>query len=218
MTHSALHKFLQVTFTVTCALSLVGTMHHANAAEERVDDAADGLTSEEIFEVYKARDLGMNLYAEKKYDEAFPQLMIAATHGLKKAQAQVGVMHLHGLGNVKKDTRFAFGWIGVAAEGRSEREIEKYFKDLWKQIPKEHKASYETVVDRFIEIYGTDATNVDCVHVNAPGSQIRQLQCMLTNSDGRAVSDALRDAARDAEIGGGIGGIGGTPTGGPSGP
>ena len=174
----------------------------------------DGLLStSEIYDIYQAREAGMRLYGEKKYDEAFPHLMTAATHGLKKAQAQLGFMHLHGLGSAKKDTRYAVGWLGVAADGLSEAAIDKYFKSIWDQIPEENVPAYQAVVNTFVAKYGTEANNVECYRANKVGSKIRTVRCDITDPDGRLVSDLIDEMGRDADIG--FEGLGVAPGGAP---
>ena len=159
------------------------------------------LSEPEIYKMYKARELGTLLFGKRKYAEALPHIMTAATHGLRKSQAQLGFMHLHGLGNAKKDTRYAVGWLGVAAEGKSTPEIQHYFEDIWALIPDENVPSYEALVATFVAKFGTEAHNVICRRVNDSGSKITKLRCTLTPADGWLVSDAIDEAHRELYFG-----------------
>jgi hypothetical protein len=217
MTHSIFPRILLATSIVLCAASVIyaQTARAAAQATETADDDRP-LTTAEIMEVYKESELGMRLYGEKKYDEAFPHLMVAAVRGLKRPQAQVGVMHLHGLGPAKKDTRYAIGWLGVAADGLAHPPIEKYFKDIWKQIPEENVPAYESVINTFVARYGTKANNVNCKRVRRVGSKIREVRCMMTDPNGREVTDMMDEIGRGD--GGGVSGFGNVPGGGGAGP
>jgi hypothetical protein len=199
------YKRLLVAPVCLTALLITGPSHAAPS------EPNEGLSTQDVYEVYKARSLGTSLYSAKEYAEAYPHLLIAAKHGLKQAQAQVGFMHLHGLGEAKKDTRLAVGWLGVAAEGTSPREIDEVFDSLWERIPDDNRDSYEKLVDAFIARYGADANGVACRRVHKVGSQIREVRCMLTDRDGRELSDQINDSRADGS--GGIGGVGGAPAG-----
>ena len=217
MTHSIFPRILLATSIVLCAASVIYAQTTRAAAQD--GEAADDdqpLTTVEIMEVYKESELGMRLYGEKKYEEAFPHLMAAAVHGLKRPQAQVGVMHLNGLGPAKKDTRYAIGWLGVAADGLADPSIEKYFKDIWKQIPEENVPAYESVINTFVARYGTRANNVNCKRVNRVGSKIREVRCMMTDPNGREVTDMMDEIGRGD--GGAVSDFGNVPGGGGAGP
>ena len=222
MPNSLIPRTLLITSIVFCA-ALVLHAQTARAADSTGETADEDrpLNTGEIIEVYKERELGMRLYGQQKYEEAFPHLMAAATRGLKRPQAQVGVMHLNGLGNTKKDTRYAIGWLGVAADGTADSNIKKYFKDIWKQIPEENIPAYESVVDTFVARYGTKANNVVCKRERRVGSRIRDVRCTITDPDGRVVSDMLDEAGRGGPLGSDFGGVpgggGGTSSGGPGG-
>jgi hypothetical protein len=216
-------KHLRVlrTALVTSCLVLTGFHHSTLAADEVSTPQTAGDVRAMAGEVYKARALGASLYRDKKYDEAYPYLMTAATHGFKTAQAQLGYMHLGGLGNAKKDTRYAIGWLGVAAEGETDPDIKKLFDDLWKKIPAEQAPAYQKLVDSFVAKYGAAANNVKCARVNKAGSHIRKLRCMIYDPDGRSISDALDDVERtlpgesSGQTLGGRSGAGGGVSGGP---
>ena len=205
MTYSVSPLIVLVISAVVCAAAVVRPMvvHAADTPNQNYEDfvKAPSLTQPEVQKIYKARELGTILYSEKKYAEALPHIMTAATHGLKKSQAQLGFMHLHGLGNAKKDTRYAVGWLGVAAQGKSTPEISHYYEDIWAQIPIEHVPSYESLVQTFVAKFGARAHNVICRRVNDSGSKITKLRCMLTTADGWLVSDAIDEAHREIYFG-----------------
>jgi hypothetical protein len=175
-----------------------------SAAEGATDAAAAAEPGEMTVEalrlqaeaLYKARATGAKLYADKQYEEALPHLTLAAQNGFKTAQAQLGFMHAAGLGGAKQDSRYAIGWLGVAADGVTDPDIKKFFKESWNKIPKEHRPAYQGVVDTFISKYGAEVHNVKCARTNKPGSKIRALQCMIYDPDGRLVTDTLAEVER----------------------
>lgn len=147
-------------------------------------------------DLYQARRDGLSLFADNKFDEAYPLLLEAARGGFKQPQARLGFMHINGLGGAKKDSRYALGWLGVAADGRTEPSIKKMFNDVWKRIPEEHQGSYQKVIDQFVDRYGMDATGMKCRRVNRQGSKIRVLNCTLTDPDGALLTDQWDEANR----------------------
>ncbi len=163
--------------------------------------------------VYKARSEGMRLYADEKYDEAYPHLMLAAQSGLKFPQAQLGFMHVSGLGPAAKDPRLAIGWLGVASAGKTDPSIRKFYKKLLKSVPKDKHPGFQRIVDKFVTNYGTAVNNVQCARVNKAASHIRTLQCTIRDPDGRIVSDIF-EGVQSGQLGAGafdsIGG-GGSP-------
>ncbi len=160
--------------------------------------------------LYRSREKGLKLYAEKKYEEAFPHLMAAAKGGFKMPQAQLGFMHLQGLGGAKKDTRFALGWLGVAADGVTDPSIRNYFNDIWERIPAENQPAYKELVGNFVAKYGADTNDVKCQQVNKVASKIKQLRCMITDPDGRVITDMRDDADRYAFGSGALQSVGGS--------
>jgi hypothetical protein len=195
--------------TVTAAAVLLVASAWSFAASSDAEDKSVGGQRLDAAAVYSARTTGLKLYDEKKYEEAFPHLMIAAKRGFKMPQAQLGFMHQQGLGGAKKDTRYAVGWLGVAASGTTEPSIKNYFDNIWDKIPAEHQGSYEKLVGSFVDKYGAEANDVKCQRVNRPGSQIRVLRCQMLDPDGRILTDTLEDEMR-YELGSGqLDGVGG---------
>ncbi|MCY3884744.1 MAG: hypothetical protein OXG24_07455 [Gammaproteobacteria bacterium] len=131
---------------------------------------------------------GEHYYLTRQYKKAFPYLLASAKRGFKMAQARLGYIYLSGLGGVKKSVPTAIGWIGVAAEPRSDPQIKNYFRRIMKAIPDHLKDEIREIVDAFIEKYGTDATGMSCIHTRVAGTHISQLTCNFKNEF------ALRDA------------------------
>lgn len=170
-----------------------------NANEDATQESTELTVEQQRLQaeaLYKARSMGAKLYAAKNYEEALPHLTLAAQNGFKTAQAQLGYMHAAGLGGAKKDARYAIGWLGVAADGVSDPDIKKFFKQTWNKIPKEHRPAYQDLVDTFIVKFGAEAHNVKCNRTNKSGSKIRSLQCMIYDPDGRLVTDTLEEVER----------------------
>lgn len=131
---------------------------------------------------------GEHYYLTRQYKKAFPYLLASAKRGFKMAQARLGYIYLGGLGGVKKSIPTAIGWIGVAAEPRSDPQIKNYFRKIMRAIPDDLKDEVQEIVDAFIEKYGTDATGMSCIHTRIAGTHISTLTCNFKNEF------ALRDA------------------------
>lgn len=137
---------------------------------------------------HKVNRTGEHYYLTRQYKKAFPYLLASAKRGFKMAQARLGYIYLGGLGGIEKSVPTAIGWIGVAAEPRSDPQIKNYFRRIMKAIPKHLKDDIREIVDAFIEKYGTDATGMSCIHTRVAGTHISQLTCNFKNEF------ALRDA------------------------
>lgn len=131
---------------------------------------------------------GEHYYLTRQYKRAFPYLLASAKRGFKMAQARLGFIYLNGLGGVEKSIPTGIGWLGVAAEPRSDPEIKNYFRKIMRKIPKRLKSQVEEVVEAFVEKYGSDATGMSCIHTRIAGSHISKLTCNFKKEF------ALRDA------------------------
>lgn len=191
---------LQRLLLMICVNVILGVVSFSLAAEESKEM---GLTASfesqrrSIEDVYKARSMGIDYFDHGQYEEAYPLLMTAALHGLKRAQARLGYMHLYGFGPAEKDARYALGWLGVAADGLTEAKIRKVFRDVWKKVPKANRPAVQKLIDKYIASYGTKVNDVKCMRVNKRGSQIRVVECFIEDPDGRLVTDELDRAGRD---------------------
>ena len=162
-------------------------------------------------EIYEANYQGGILYREERYEEAYPLLLLAAQHGLKPAQARVGSMHLHGLGEAEKDPRLIIGWLGVASSGKTDKAFKKVFNEAWDQVPEAQRPNYEKLIDVFAKRYGSQAHGVKCKNVrHFSGQAGMQFSCEFTDDRYGKVEAYDPGGTVDGGIGGsGIGGLGG---------
>lgn len=170
------------------------------AVEEVVveGERVTGLTASERREIYEQLVHGRRLYSNSEYERAFPFLLNTARYGFKGSQARVGYIFLKGLGQVPRDARYAVGWLGVAASGNTEPEIENFFNHLWRRIPERYVPQFEEVVEQFESRYGEDATDVTCELRRPAGSHIKSLACFfnddLTVEQSRLINEMLSEA------------------------
>ena len=132
-------------------------------------------------ELYAAQNKGLSLYGSKEYQEASPHLMLAAQHGLKNAQATLGLMHLTGNG-VDRSAQLGIGWLGVAADGKAGSRIKKTYKDAIESIPKEYRPQFDKIVNAFVSRYGTKAHGVRCEGYKPVGTNVKQYKCHFADS------------------------------------
>ena len=135
------------------------------------------VSQEEIENTYRAKKQGQHLYRAGKYAEAIEYLEFAAQRGFKQPQAQLGSIYLNGLGDVEKDLVQGIGWLGVAAYGETDAEIKKLFDKVWAQLPEQHKAPLQRVVDQFTQRYDGRKTRVVCDLDQRAGTNRRELRC-----------------------------------------
>ncbi len=139
---------------------------------------APSITAQEL---YQAQNIGLSLYGSKDYQEAGPHLMLAAQHGLKNAQATLGLMHLTGNG-VDRSAQLGIGWLGVAADGKAGSRIKKTYKDAIESIPKEYRPQFDKIVNAFVSRYGTKAHGVRCEGYKPVGTNVKQYKCHFADS------------------------------------
>ncbi|MBG73090.1 MAG: hypothetical protein CMQ50_09390 [Gammaproteobacteria bacterium] len=139
---------------------------------------APSITAQEL---YAAQNKGLSLYGSKEYQEASPHLMLAAQHGLKNAQATLGLMHLTGNG-VDRSAQLGIGWLGVAADGKAGSRIKKTYKDAIESIPNEYRPQFDKIVNAFVSRYGTKAHGVRCEGYKPVGTNVKQYRCHFSDS------------------------------------
>jgi len=139
---------------------------------------APSITAQEL---YAAQNKGLSLYGSKEYQEASPHLMLAAQHGLKNAQATLGLMHLTGNG-VDRSAQLGIGWLGVAADGKAGSRIKKTYKDAIESIPNEYRPQFDKIVNAFVARYGTKAHGVRCEGYKPVGTNVKQYRCHFSDS------------------------------------
>ena len=139
---------------------------------------APSITAQEL---YAAQNKGLSLYGSKEYQEASPHLMLAAQHGLKNAQATLGLMHLTGNG-VDRSAQLGIGWLGVAADGKAGSRIKKTYKDAIESIPNEYRPQFDKIVNAFVSQYGTKAHGVRCEGYKPVGTNVKQYRCHFSDS------------------------------------
>lgn len=142
---------------------------------ERIDPFE--LTPTDFERVYSDRRSGTYYFNIGDYEKAYPLLLVAAKNGFKGAQARVGFILIHGLGNVPKSNIRGVGWLGVASDGETAPTYRNYFRKLWKEIPPEHLPMMTEVVDKYRAKFGSDELQVSCDLRSPTKSHIRQLYC-----------------------------------------
>lgn len=148
----------------------------------------DVLHAFQFDDFHEVNRTGEYYYMTRQYKKAFPYLLASAKRGFKMAQARVGFIYLNGLGEVEKSFPTGIGWLGVAAEPRSDPQIKNYYKRIMRKLPKQLRPKVKEVVAAFVERYGPDATGVSCIHTRVAGTHISKLTCNFKKEF------ALRDA------------------------
>ena len=170
-------KQLQTTFRITL-LSVIafGTSQLFAASDSNVE-AADGPGPAEMQEIMQAHITGGQLYRKKKYDEAVEHLTIAAKGGMKRSQAQLGAIHLYGLGGLPQNSKEGLGWLGVAASGVTEPAYRKEFSRVYDAVSDPQKPMVDQLVQVYVSNFGSEATKVSCDQVRRAGTRTSRLVC-----------------------------------------
>ena len=159
------------------------SLHHLLAGfltlAASVASAEEAPRAPTAMEIYSANYQGRILYGEEKYAEAYPLLMLAAQHGLKTAQAQIGILHLNGLGGAQKDPAMIVGWLGTASDGYTDRKFKQSFEEVWDQLPENLRPRMERIKQAFIEHYGADAHGVKCSRKKHFRSTVAKFECFF---------------------------------------
>ena len=148
----------------------------------------DVLHAFQFDDFHEVNRTGEYYYMTRQYKKAFPYLLASAKRGFKMAQARVGYIYLNGLGEVEKSFSTGIGWLGVAAEPRSDPQIKNYFKKIMQKLPENLKSQVKEVVAAYVEQYGPEATGMSCIHTRIAGTHISKLTCNFKKEF------ALRDA------------------------
>ncbi|MCY4096459.1 MAG: hypothetical protein OXG05_15220 [Gammaproteobacteria bacterium] len=124
---------------------------------------------------------GARLYKHRKYKEALPYLLHGAQVGFKMSQARLGTIYLYGLGGVERNVEKGIGWLGVASEPRTSPEIRNMWRKVDAQIPTNYRAHASSLVDKYREMYGVNATGTTCEMVPNTKSFVSRLECSLSD-------------------------------------
>ena len=130
-----------------------------------------------IVQVYDARHRGAMLYRQGRYREAVPFLLAASKRGFKLSQARLADIYLHGRGGVPRDLEAAVGWLGVAAEPKSDGYIRRYYNEVLGELPPAWSTDVEEVVADYRSMYGSHAHRVKCARSGGSSLRIKKLRC-----------------------------------------
>lgn len=131
-----------------------------------------------ITQTYNVRLRGMLLYELGRYEEALPLLLVAAERGFKWPQAMAGDIYLHGRGGVRRDLRYGFGWLGVAASPRTSPQIDSYYRQAIAELPDRMREAAEATVDEYRKRWDSRGWRVSCRRTvsGSPNSVVTSLR------------------------------------------
>lgn len=175
------------------------------AADEKITVTAQrmALTAAERQQLYEELAKARDLYRRNQIKDALPYLERTARNGFKDSQAKMGHILLQGLGDVRRDSLSAVGWLGVASSGRTSPTIRNYFNDIWRRIPERHVPVFEEVVQEYTNKYGAEATGVVCDMTRRAGTHLKTLNCFFEaglDEDARQGSEVRRAHEQQEEL------------------
>ena len=154
-----------------------------------------------IAQVYEAVSRGNELYRQKRYKEALPFLLIASERGFKWAQASAADILLHGRGGVPVDLETGIGWLGVAAQPKTDNSILAFFKESVALLPERFTPeAVDEIVSSYRAQYGSLEHRVACRRQPADPAwslRVKSLRCHFIDE-----ATQCRDVSiEDEEIG-----------------
>lgn len=165
-----------------CLVVVLAAVSRADEVEEvvvigKLDQSSPEVVANWMLDTHLANDRGRALYLQHRYAEAAPYLAAAAKRGFKMAQARLGEILVLGLDGVPQDVAAGMGWLGVAAEGTTMPSVRNRFGELREHVPAALQARLDEVVARYVEQYGSEATEVDCRRYKAAGTHLTKIAC-----------------------------------------
>ena len=127
---------------------------------ERLDPMT--LDLNELEAIYARKQIAATQFKQGNYAEAFPTLLSLAKQGFVDAQARVGFIYLHGLGDQPKSNLNALGWLGVATSGETRPEYRNYLNQLLNEVPTEHQTLVTETIADYTSRYSHKALGVQC--------------------------------------------------------
>lgn len=116
-----------------------------NPAEFNVDD---------IYYMRALRAQANQLYESENYAEAYPLLLELAKRGFKDSQSRLAYILFHGTEGVPKSNYRALGWLGAAANGRTEPIFRVLLNRHLKEVPPERRDMVDKVVAGYQDEFG----------------------------------------------------------------
>lgn len=94
------------------------------------------------------------LYERENYAEAYPLLLQLAKRGFKDSQSRLAYILFHGTEGVPKSNYRALGWLGAAANGRTEPIFRVLLNRHLREVPPEQRPTVDKVIAGYQNEFG----------------------------------------------------------------
>lgn len=94
------------------------------------------------------------LYEQENFGEAYPLLLQLAKRGFKDSQSRLAYILFHGAEGVPKSNYRALGWLGAAANGRTEPIFRVLLNKYLREVPPEQRLTVDKVIAGYQDEFG----------------------------------------------------------------
>lgn len=108
----------------------------------------------DIWYMRSIRKKANDLYEKENYSEAYPLLLQLAKRGFKDSQSRLAYILFHGTDGVPKSNYRALGWLGAAANGRTEPIFRVLLNKHLREIPPEQRETVDKVIAGYQAEFG----------------------------------------------------------------
>jgi TPR repeat protein len=123
----------------------------------------------------KREAVGIKLYRQGHYQQAFEYLSQLAPWGYKDSQYILAFMFLKGQ-HVQQSTLVGMGWLAVAAESGI-KQWTMLYQQLYQSASEQQQRQFEKVAEVFIQRYGMKTQRVSCRKTQVYPSKKWQIAC-----------------------------------------
>jgi len=110
------------------------------------------------FSVFAGTDISMELYKEKKYDEAFEYFNELAEVGNAQAMYNIGIMYYKGEG-VKRDLTKAYAWMSVANQRSPKEEYKQSASEIFITLFESEQKIAQALAAELLDRYSEEGVN-----------------------------------------------------------
>lgn len=124
---------------------------------------------------YQTIEKAHKAYRAENFEKAFAFYNLTARWGEKDSQRQLGLLYLTGQGT-EIDPVEGYAWLLLAAES-GRREDREVLKQALEQITEETKTAGEKIYQKYLPLYGLEATGIVCKRRRAGDTGRKTTMC-----------------------------------------
>ncbi|MYD42982.1 MAG: hypothetical protein F4W90_03715 [Gammaproteobacteria bacterium] len=162
---------------------------------ERIDPTSMALQLMEV--IYYHKERAAHNFKIGRYKKSFPDLLRLAKMGFKDSQARVSYIYQYGLGDQPRSAARALAWLGVAVDGTTRPQYRNRFKRMMAEVPDEHVANINDLVDNYRTNYSSDTRGITCMRSRT--GHLDKFTCLFSQQRNKHI-DRLMMLAKTGEV------------------